>query len=106
VNDHDSAPIIISVGGTRAGGRAVLYVNSTETPWDELGNILRSQLKIRPRWIVYVAGEDGVPWADVANVIDVARGLHAEVVLLTIAPGIERSQRHPPEGKTNRAKHP
>jgi len=88
VNDRDSSPIIISVIATNGSGRPVLYVNSKETSWDELGNTLRSQLKLRQHWIVYVEGEEKVPFADVANVIDVARGLHAEVVILTVAPNI------------------
>ncbi len=88
VSEHDSEPIITSVVGTSASGQSVVYVNSKETPWNELSNTLRSQLKVRPRWIVYVAGEDKVPFADVANAIDVARGLRAEVVLLTVTPNV------------------
>ena len=91
--DHDLSPIIVSVIATNGSGRAVLYVNSKETSWDELGNTLRSDLKVRPRWIVYVAGGEKVPWRDVVNVIDVARGLHAEVVLLTAAPNVGSDDR-------------
>jgi len=84
----DFSPIIISVIATNGSGRPLLYVNSKETPWDELGNTIRGQLEVRPRWIVYVEGGDDVLWAYVAEVIDVARGLHAEVVLLTATPNI------------------
>jgi hypothetical protein len=85
-SDHDFSPIIISVIATNGSGRCVVYVNSKETPWDELGHTLRSQLEVRPRWLVYVEGGDDVGWADVTKAIDVARGLHAEVVLLTAHP--------------------
>ena len=88
VTDHDSAPIAISVIATSRSGQSAVYVNSKETPWKELGNTLRGQLKVRPHWIVYIGGGNDVPWADVTNAIDVARGLHAEVVLLT-TPGID-----------------
>lgn len=81
VSDRDLTSIVISVIGTSS--QPVVYVNSKETPWDELGNTLRSQLELRPHWIVYVEGGTEVPWAGVAKAIDVARGLHAEVVLLT-----------------------
>lgn len=81
--EYDSSPIVISVIGPSASGQSAAYVNSIEIPWDELGNTLRSQLKVRPHWSVYVAGEDKVAWQDVANAIDIARGLDAEVVLLT-----------------------
>jgi len=94
--DHDLPPIIISVIATNGSGRPALYVNSKETSWDELGNTLRSQLEVRPHWIVYVEGEDGASWQDVVNVTDVARGLHSEVVLLTATPNTDsRHSRRP-----------
>ncbi len=100
VSDHDSSPVIVSVTGESTTRLSVVYVNSEETSWNELGNTLRSQLKVRPRWIVYVEAEDGAPWRDVVDVIDVARGLHAEVVLLTAPPTIDSN--HLPKEKTNR----
>jgi biopolymer transport protein ExbD len=84
----DSSPILISVIGASSSGESTVYVNSKKTPWNELGNTIRSQLKVRPHWIVYVEGEDNVLWAYVANAIDVAKGLNAEVVLLTTTPKI------------------
>jgi hypothetical protein len=89
VGDHDLPLIIVSVVATNGRDRPLLYVNSKETSWDELGNTLRGQLEVRPRWIVYVEGEDEASWQDVADVIDVARGLHAEVVLLRATPGTD-----------------
>jgi biopolymer transport protein ExbD len=91
VTDHDSASIVISVIGSSASGQPAAYMNSKEIQWNDLGNTLRSQLKLRPHWSVYVAGEDRVAWRDVVNAIDVARGLDAEVVLLTAPPTIEPS---------------
>lgn len=87
-HDYDPPPIIVSVIATNGRVGSILYVNSEETSWDELRNTLRSQLKVRPHWVVYVEGKDYASWRDVMNVIDVARGLHAEVVLLTAAPNV------------------
>lgn len=84
--DPDSSRVIIRVISTNRGVPPLLYVSSKETTWDELGNALRGQLKGRPHWIVYVEGASEVAWADVAKAIDVARGLHAEVVLLPVTP--------------------
>lgn len=86
--DHDSDSIVIGVISSSATSLPVVYVNSEEVPWSELGDTLRSQLKLRPHWKVYVAGEDGVAWRDVVNAVDAARGLDAEVVLLTAPPTI------------------
>ena len=83
--DHDLPPIIVNVIRTNGNRLPVLYVNSKETSWDELGNTLRGQLEVRPHWVVYVEGANDVDWAYVADVIDVALGLHAEVVLLPAA---------------------
>lgn len=98
--DHELPPIIVSVIAVKGSGRPVLCVNSKETSWDELGTTLRSQLKIRPLWIVYVEGDDETPWRDVVNVIDVARGIEADVMLLTAPPKIDSS--HSPEAKTRK----
>jgi hypothetical protein len=91
VSDHNSGAIIITVTGASVRSPSAVYVNSKETPWDELGHTLRSQLEVRPRWIVYVEGGEDVGWADVTKAIDVARGLHAEVMLLTATPNIDAS---------------
>ncbi len=99
MDDCDSFPIVVSVLGESPSGMSAVYVNSKETPWNELANTLRSQLKVRPRWIVYVEAENGLPWRDMAEVIDVARSLHAEVVLLTVAPTVDL-----PKTKTSRAR--
>jgi biopolymer transport protein ExbD len=64
-------------------------VNLKKTPWDELQNTLRRELKVRPpKSVVYVQAENDVSWADVVNAIDAVEGLHANVVLLTVAPDV------------------
>jgi biopolymer transport protein ExbD len=79
-------PIIVQVVDT--GGRAppAIYVNSKSTTWNNLASDLRDQLKLRPEWVVYVNADPNLAWAYVANVVDVAKGLHARVVLVTSSP--------------------
>ena len=88
VSDHDSGPIVISLIATNGGGRPLLYVNSKETLWDELAKTLRSQLKVRPRWIVYVAGETGCHGQTWRTRSTLPEGCTAEVVLLTVTPNV------------------
>ena len=97
----DSSPdaVVVTVIGTglvntSSYGQSTVLVNSKATKWNELGNAVRGQLKLGPHWIVYVAAEDSTSWSDVAYAIDVARGLRAEVVLLTAMPGIDSSRKH------------
>jgi biopolymer transport protein ExbD len=102
VDDHDSSPIIVSVIATNWRVPPLLYVNSKETSWDELRNTLRSQLEVRPRWVVYVQADSDAAWRDAVYVIDVARGLHAEVVLLTTMPKIGSDRSHKAKNKKAR----
>ena len=64
-------------------------MNSKATSWNNLAGELKDQLKLRPDWVVYVQGDPNVAWANVVNVMDVAKGLHAKVVLLTSQPSMK-----------------
>ena len=100
--DHESSPIVVSVIGAGVNSVAAVYVNSKETSWAELRSTIRSQLEVRPRWIVYVEANSDASWYDAVYAMDVARGLRAEVVLLTDTPNLESSQAR--RAKTKRAR--
>jgi hypothetical protein len=100
VSEIPSIPIVISVIGGSAGIPSPVYVNSKETPWNELDGTLRRQLNVRTRRVVSVEAEAGASWQDVLNAIDVAHGLEADVLLLTTAPRIGSSRS--PKEKANR----
>jgi biopolymer transport protein ExbD len=86
-------PILIAVVSTKPNAVPIVYVNSKKTGWDELENTLQSELRVRPpNSIVYVHADSNVFWQHVMYVIDVAKGLHSEVVLLTIKPDVHRSE--------------
>lgn len=63
-------------------GPPKLYLNSNPVRWDELGEALTNQLKLRPDWVVYVDADDMVSWSDVIGAMDIIRGRHAKIVLL------------------------
>jgi biopolymer transport protein ExbD len=77
-----------------------VYVNSKESPWEELSSAIQGQFERPGHPLVYVEAGNEVPWADVANAIDVAQGLQAEVVLLTTTPRITPG--HQPRVKKSR----
>jgi biopolymer transport protein ExbD len=81
-DDPLTEPVIVCVADTGAGSSPRVYLNARPTSWDELGSALRDQLKLRPKWVVYVEAEPSVSWADAATVLDIAKGLHTRVVLL------------------------
>ena len=49
----------------------------------DLDTTLKRELAGRREWTVYVGGDDGVPWMSVMNAIDIARGDHAKVFLIS-----------------------
>ena len=84
-------PVVVVVAMS-VDGTPVLYVNSKKTPWDELGNTIRSEIELRPRRVAYVEAESDVRWTDVVNVIYIVE-LEATVVLSTITPGVKPARR-------------
>jgi biopolymer transport protein ExbD len=92
VTDHDSATFLVSIG-VSASGQSIVYVNSKESPWEELSSAIQGQFERPGHPLVYVEARNEVPWADVVNAIDAAQGLQAEVVLLTTTPRINPSHR-------------
>jgi phosphatidate phosphatase APP1 len=64
--------------------RPNLLVDSQSVAWEDLGKVLQTGLLRRPpSWPVYVEADRDVEWESAVKAIDVVRGLHAEVTLLT-----------------------
>jgi hypothetical protein len=72
--------------GSGANGSAEIFVNSKRTRPDELDAVLPRGL-INASHVAYIRADGEVRWSDVVNVIDVLRGLHLDVILLTNRPG-------------------
>jgi biopolymer transport protein ExbD len=87
--DPLSDPVVVQMLDAGLGVTPELYVNSKPTSWNKFGDDLKNELKLRPKWVVYVQADPNLPWADITSAIDVAKGLHADVVLLTIQPTIQ-----------------
>jgi biopolymer transport protein ExbD len=87
-------PLVIEVVSAKASASPSFYLNSKKTSWDELGNKLRSELRVHPlQSIICVRADADVDWKYVTDVIDLAEGLRVDVVLLTAAPGVAVSRR-------------
>ena len=84
-NDPLIEPIVVRIVEPDPGIPPRLTITSQATTWNKLAGDLRDQLKLRPKWVVYVATDPDVAWGDTVRVIDVAKGLQASVVLLTPA---------------------
>lgn len=67
---------------TGSAGPPRLYLNSKPFPWEELGDALTNELKLRPDWVVYVEADEQVSWSDVIWAMDIIRSRRARIVLL------------------------
>lgn len=83
-----TAPLIVRLENAGSNSPPRLYLNSRAVPWEALGTTLKGELKSRSDWVVYfetdrnVDWKDDVAWGDVANAMDIARGLGAKVAFL------------------------
>jgi biopolymer transport protein ExbD len=80
--DAWTEPVIVVVTDAGLGQEPELFVNSKVVAWDDLASALKRELSVRREWTVYVEGDDCVAWANVVNVIDIARSDGAKVFLV------------------------
>jgi biopolymer transport protein ExbD len=80
--DAWTEPMIVLVTDAGPGKEPVLSINSKAVAWDDLAGALKHELSRRREWTVYVEGDDCVAWANVANVIDIARSDGTKVFLV------------------------
>jgi biopolymer transport protein ExbB/TolQ/biopolymer transport protein ExbD len=94
VNSSSTPLVVIRLTGTSRNRESVLYVNTRETPWEDLDAAVKSKVNVNSQPVIYVEAEDDVSWQAVANAIDVVKRVPANVVLLTIAPAHNRTRVH------------
>jgi biopolymer transport protein TolR len=62
-----------------------LKINQEDATWDSLQTHLTDIFKMRAEKVMFVKGDDNVPFADVANVIDIAHAAGVDKVGLITA---------------------
>jgi len=67
------------------GGRPTLKINQDEATWDNLQDHLHDIFKERAERIMFVKADDDLPFADVAQVIDIAHAAGVDKVGLITA---------------------
>jgi len=64
---------------------AGLKINTDDATWDNLQDQLTNIFKSRAEKVMFVKGDDNIPFADVANVIDIAHASGVDKVGLITA---------------------
>jgi biopolymer transport protein TolR len=84
-NDTPDRTIVVQLIDRGAGQEPGLRINQDDTTWDALQGRLTDIYKTRAEKVMFVKGDDNVPFADVANVIDVAHASGVDKVGLITA---------------------
>ncbi len=84
-NDTPDRTIVVSVIDHGAGQEPTLRINTDDATWDSLQGRLTDIFKTRAEKVMFVKGDDNVPFADVANVIDIAHAAGVDKVGLITA---------------------
>jgi biopolymer transport protein TolR len=77
--------IVVQVIDKGPGQTPGLKINQDDTTWDGLQGRLTDIFKTRAEKVMFVKGDDNIPFADVANVIDIAHASGVDKVGLITA---------------------
>jgi len=77
--------IVVQLIDRGPGQAPQLKINQDETTWENLQGNLTDIFKTRAEKVMFVKGDDNIPFADVANVIDIAHSAGVDKVGLITA---------------------
>jgi biopolymer transport protein TolR len=84
-NNTPDRTIVVQLIDLGPGNAPGVKINNEDTTWDGLQNRLTDIFKTRAEKVMFVKGDDNVPFADVANVIDIAHASGVDKVGLITA---------------------
>jgi biopolymer transport protein TolR len=77
--------IVVQLLDRGAGNTPAVKINQDDATWETLQGRLEDIFKTRAEKVMFVKGDDNVPFADVANVIDIAHSAGVDKVGLITA---------------------
>jgi biopolymer transport protein TolR len=84
-NQAPDRTIVVQLIDRGAGQAPALKINQEDTTWENLQGRLTDIFKTRAEKVMFVKGDDSIPFADVANVIDIAHASGVDKVGLITA---------------------
>jgi len=72
--------------------RGVLKINQTPETWDTLGSALADIYKTRAQKVMFVKGDDDIPFYLIAHAIDIAKGVDPGIMVGVLTPKMEAGQ--------------
>jgi biopolymer transport protein TolR len=84
-NVNNDRTIVVQVIDKGPGQTPGLKINQDDVTWDNLQGRLTDIFKTRAEKVMFVKGDDNIPFADVANVIDIGHASGVDKVGLITA---------------------
>ena len=84
-NQSNDRTIVVQVIDHGPGNTPGLKINQDDVTWDDLQGRLTDIFKTRAEKVMFVKGDDNIPFADVASVIDIAHASGVDKVGLITA---------------------
>ena len=84
-NTQPDRTIVVQVIDHGPGQTPGVKINTDDATWDNLQDRLTDIFKSRAEKVMFVKGDDNIPFADVANVIDIAHASGVDKVGLITA---------------------
>ena len=84
-NQSNDRTIVVQVIDKGPGQSPGLKINQDDVSWTDLQGRLTDVFKTRAEKVMFVKGDDNIPFADVANVIDIAHASGVDKVGLITA---------------------
>jgi biopolymer transport protein ExbD len=84
-NQSNDRTIVVQVIDKGPGQTPGVKINQDDATWDNLEGRLTDIFKTRAEKVMFVKGDDNIPFADVANVIDIAHAAGVDKVGLITA---------------------
>ena len=84
-NNTPDRTIVVQLIDHGSGNAPGIKINQDEATWETLQGRLEDIFKTRAEKVMFVKGDDNVPFADVANVIDIAHSAGVDKVGLITA---------------------
>ena len=84
-NQSNDRTIVVQVIDRGPGQTPGLKINQDDATWDNLQQRLTDIFKTRAEKVMFVKGDDNIPFADVANVIDIGHASGVDKVGLITA---------------------
>jgi biopolymer transport protein TolR len=84
-NEQPDRTIVVQVIDRGAGQQPGVKINQDDVTWDTLQGRLEDIFKTRAEKVMFVKGDDNIPFANIANVIDIAHSAGVDKVGLITA---------------------